>query len=106
MEGHIIPSLIWLCYWGQRVMRAAAIWEGVLFLDEHPEFAKARYLQVVMIALEAHGAWRCWKHLPSLGDTMASKAAKRRQKAAPVAPAAAAATGPAAASGSPRNSRA
>lgn len=103
MEGYIVPSLIWLCYAGQRAMRAAAIWEGVLFLDEHPEFARARYLQVVMIALEAHGAWRCWKHLPSLGDTTASsKAAKRRrgggsQKAAAAVPAATAAVAAAAA---------
>lgn len=50
-------------------MRAAAIWEGIIFLDEHPEFARARALQVVMIALEIHGAWRCFKHLPSIGDT-------------------------------------
>ena len=63
-----MPGLIWLCYAGQRVMRAAAIWEGIVFLDEHPEFARARALQAVMIALETHGAWRCFKHLPSLGD--------------------------------------
>lgn len=58
MEGQIVPSLIWLCYAGQRVMRVAALWKGVIFMDAHPEFAKARYLQVVMIALEIYyGAW-------------------------------------------------
>lgn len=78
MEGHIIPGLIWLCYAGQRAMRGAAIWEGIVFLDENPEFARARALQVVMIALELHGAWRCFKHLPSLGDTAAAAKSSSR----------------------------
>lgn len=78
MEGHIIPGLIWLCYAGQRAMRGAAIWEGIVFLDENPEFARARALQVVMIALELHGAWRCFKHLPSLGETAAAAKSSSR----------------------------
>lgn len=77
MEGHIVPGLIWLCYAGQRAMRAAAIWEGIVFLDENPEYARARALQMVMIALELHGAWRCFKHLPSLGAAAAAASKSR-----------------------------
>jgi hypothetical protein len=92
MEGHIIPSLIWLCYAGQRAMRGVALWEGILFLNAHPEFSRARPLQVVMVVLEIHGAWRCFKHLPSLGDVSggdggSGKSGSRKKKvAAAVAP--------------------
>jgi hypothetical protein len=58
MEGRVIPALIFLCYAGQRVLRAAAIWEGFVFLGAHPEFASlgTRCLQALMIALEVKGA--------------------------------------------------
>ena len=79
MEGLLVPSLICLCYWGQRAMRAAALWQGVVFLREHPEFNHARPLQLVMIALEIHGGWRCFKHVPhlSLGDRKSSASASK-----------------------------
>lgn len=101
-ERPIVPAAIWLCYLGQRVMRGAALWEGVVFIEAHPEYANARWLQAVMIALEAHGAWRCFKHLPSLHDAPGT-ATKGSSKSGKVAAAAAAHLAPAA-DGSPRRS--
>ena len=65
-EGQVISSLICLCFAGQRLLRAAALWEGILFLASHPEYDSvgARCLQVVMIGLEAKGAVSGYKFLP------------------------------------------
>lgn len=60
-------------------MRAASLWEGIVFLDENPEYARCRALQAVMIALEIHGAWRCFKYLPSMGDVSGHKVAVLRK---------------------------
>jgi hypothetical protein len=66
MEGQVISSLICLCFAGQRLLRAAALWEGIPFLASHPEYDSvgARCLQVVMIGLEAKGAVSGYKFLP------------------------------------------
>lgn len=89
MEGQVISSLICLCFAGQRLLRAAALWEGFPFLAQHPEYDSvgARCLQVLMIGLEAKGFISGIKFLPRADEWKSSRGGgKKKKKAAGSSP--------------------
>lgn len=88
MEGQAISSLICLCFAGQRLLRAAALWEGIPFLASHPEYDSvgARCLQVVMIGLEARGAISGYRFLPRADEWKSSSGAAGKRKKAVKSP--------------------